>query len=365
MHDLAVRAPTPVTTPPRTAGIVSSARPQGWLAKRWLAGLDALPARHQSRLARGRTFARGGRVQDLWFSPGLVTASVSDGESHRVSVRVRVFEDAEWGAVVTALAEDLRLVAKLMEGTLPPPLVQRLEAAGVRLLPRVDELDGDCDCADYLMPCVHTAAVHQLLADALDGDPFLLFTLRGWHRDRVLHRLRRDWGDPAGVGGAARPADEAAPEGDWCASPAALGPMGFDFAEPEGSPAGLRALGPAPDDGDLERALGPLYAAGSQAAHRLAVEEDATELLDRRRRALESRGRAVLREEALDDDSAERAFTERLVDVLAEMESARTRDLAARLDVSLSEVRAELIELEELGLVYRTGQTRGTRWWLG
>ena len=41
------------------------------------------------------------------------------------------------------------------------------------------------------------------------------------------------------------------------------------------------------------------------------------------------------------------------------------KDLADRLDATVADVRAELLELEELGLVYRTGQTRGTRWWLG
>lgn len=29
------------------------------------------------------------------------------------------------------------------------------------------------------------------------------------------------------------------------------------------------------------------------------------------------------------------------------------------------DIRAELLECERLGIVYRTGNTRGTRWWLG
>ena len=35
------------------------------------------------------------------------------------------------------------------------------------------------------------------------------------------------------------------------------------------------------------------------------------------------------------------------------------------LDVPVLVVRQELLDLEKLGIVYRTGQTRGTRWWLG
>ncbi len=59
------------------------------------------------------------------------------------------------------------------------------------------------------------------------------------------------------------------------------------------------------------------------------------------------------------------SLTERLVDVLAENEPASSRDLAKQLSVSNLSARSELIVLEKLGIVYRTGRTRGTRWWLG
>ena len=58
-------------------------------------------------------------------------------------------------------------------------------------------------------------------------------------------------------------------------------------------------------------------------------------------------------------------ITELLVDLLASLESAKSKELAMRLEVPMVDVRAELLELEKLGIVYRTGQTRGTRWWLG
>ena len=59
-------------------------------------------------------------------------------------------------------------------------------------------------------------------------------------------------------------------------------------------------------------------------------------------------------------------LTEAIVDHLAEIDTgAKSKDLAGILGLTLQEVRAELLELEKLGIVYRTGQTRGTRWWLG
>jgi DNA-binding IclR family transcriptional regulator len=59
------------------------------------------------------------------------------------------------------------------------------------------------------------------------------------------------------------------------------------------------------------------------------------------------------------------ALTEQIVDFLAEFGAASSKDLSEKLRVPLSDVRQKLLEIEKLGIVYRTGQTRGTRWWLG
>lgn len=46
-------------------------------------------------------------------------------------------------------------------------------------------------------------------------------------------------------------------------------------------------------------------------------------------------------------------------------EGAKTTDMADALSVDIAVLRPELVVLEELNLIYRTGQTRATRWFLG
>ncbi|MGH8898718.1 MAG: SWIM zinc finger family protein, partial [Egibacteraceae bacterium] len=46
--------------------------------------------------------------------------------------------------------------------------------------------DTSCSCPDYANPCKHVAAVHYVLAQTFDADPFLLPTLRG--RDQTALR---------------------------------------------------------------------------------------------------------------------------------------------------------------------------------
>ncbi|MFT4623816.1 MAG: hypothetical protein ACI8PZ_002472 [Myxococcota bacterium] len=60
------------------------------------------------------------------------------------------------------------------------------------------------------------------------------------------------------------------------------------------------------------------------------------------------------------------ALAELVVDAMAaEIKPWKARDLAVSISTDHLEVRAELIELERIGVVYRTGRTRGTRWHLG
>ncbi len=54
-----------------------------------------------------------------------------------------------------------------------------------------------------------------------------------------------------------------------------------------------------------------------------------------------------------------------LVDLVAEQEPVGTQTLASFLGIPSRQVRDHLKDLEQLGLVWRSGRGRGTRWHLG
>ncbi|TVQ87266.1 MAG: hypothetical protein EA397_18280 [Deltaproteobacteria bacterium] len=56
---------------------------------------------------------------------------------------------------------------------------------------------------------------------------------------------------------------------------------------------------------------------------------------------------------------------EQIVSALAQSNEQKSREIAEAIGVDYDVVRAHLIELEQRGITYRTGRTRGTRWWLG
>lgn len=177
---------------------------QTWWGRAWVDALEARAALDPNRLSRGRTYARRGTVDDLRVEPGAVYAAVQGTRArpYDVMVRVKQFSEQEWTAVLAVVAAQLGRAAALLDGELPPELVDDVAAAGLSLLPGAGELQPRCSCPDWADPCKHSAAVCYLVADLLDADPFGLLLLRGRARDEVLAELRR-----LRTGGLARAAD--------------------------------------------------------------------------------------------------------------------------------------------------------------
>lgn len=164
---------------------------QTWWAGRWIAALERLV--DQGRLARGRTYARAGQVMTLDVGADGVAARVqgSSPTPYRVTIRFTRLTDAEWETVITAMASRAIYAAKLLSGEMPETIEEVFEAAGVALFPATGaDLTTDCSCPDWSNPCKHIAAVHYLLGERFDADPFLMFTLRGRDREQIIAALR-------------------------------------------------------------------------------------------------------------------------------------------------------------------------------
>jgi uncharacterized Zn finger protein len=163
-----------------------------WWGQAWVEALEQRARLDPNRLPRGRTYARQQRVGELTVGPGEVVAQVQGRRAapYRVRVRVRAFTEAEWDTVLDAIAARGAHAAALLDGELPPAVLEDAGAAGIDLLPGPGEIGPRCSCPDWADPCKHAAAVCYLVADVLDRDPFELLHLRGRNRDAVLAALR-------------------------------------------------------------------------------------------------------------------------------------------------------------------------------
>lgn len=239
-----------------------------WWANRWTSVLESFG--WASRLQRGRTYARGGRVLSYEVAPGEITARVkgSRPSPYRVRIHLKQMSGAAWRRATKVMAGRAAFAAMLLAGEMPRDIEEAFAEAGTSLFPQSQrDLETSCSCPDWANPCKHVAAVAYVAAEAFDRDPFLLFQLRGRTREQLLDELQRVRTDPMAGDGAAvvkpsggqsggpEPAGSGTPrlgssgdfgpDGFW-GSRSAISGVTFRLAQPETSGFTLKRLGPLP-----------------------------------------------------------------------------------------------------------------------
>lgn len=172
----------------RVVGGIETRARRGAFTRNWwgTALVDAVEGIGDTgRLARGRTYARGGQVVALEIAAGMIRAEVQGSQ-------LRPFEACVSLAPLTAhevdlLTQEVRrqpgVLAALAGGTVP-------EVLAPLLLPdSPSAFDFDCTCPDNGWPCKHAAAIVYVGAERIDSDPLLILTLRGVRLDTLMEAV--------------------------------------------------------------------------------------------------------------------------------------------------------------------------------
>ena len=162
-----------------------------WWSKRWVGVLESFSL--GTRLTRGRSYARQGQVISIDVEPGIVKAKVQGTQPrpYAIKIKLKPLSDDDWDRVTEAMASQAIFAAKLLAGEMPQDIEEAFDAVNVSLFPTAaTDLDTDCSCPDWANPCKHIAAVYYLLAERFDGDPFLIFKLRGRTKEQIIEVLR-------------------------------------------------------------------------------------------------------------------------------------------------------------------------------
>jgi uncharacterized Zn finger protein len=219
-----------------------------WWASRWIAALERLV--NPARLARGKNYARTGHVIALDVDRDGVKATVqgSRPKPYQVMLEFKRLTDAEWERVVEAMSAEALYAARLLSGEMPEQIEEVFASVGTSLFPAAEgDMRTRCSCPDWANPCKHIAAVHYLLGERFDEDPFLMFLLRGRNQEEIVALLRAR---RSGSEGEAPQTDaEAATEPDlsvfWSAPPQTE-EVALHFALPESDALPIKRLGPPP-----------------------------------------------------------------------------------------------------------------------
>ena len=255
---------------------------KNWWATRWIEAMERLMDR--GRLQRGRRYARKGQVLSLTEGTGEVTAKVqgSRKRSYTITIQINPLTEAQWEQVITALAARPIFMAQLLAGEMPEEIEEAFSSVNLSLFPTTgQDLMQDCSCPDWAAVCKHLAAVHYILAERFDEDPFLLFRLRGKTQDEILDALsqRQGAGDLEEM--TTPEYDPPPPLSDSLADFWAIGEVAARFqtqiAPPSSPYPVLTRLGLPAFMEDIERWLKPAYDAMSEMAVATAFTNETNE----------------------------------------------------------------------------------------
>lgn len=163
-----------------------------WWGNAWLQAMEDTSL-DLAQLKRGRKFAYAGLVGPITVSAGRIAAQVTndDGAVHHTVVLVDRLSDAQWRRFLDEVAAKAGHIAALLDRDMPHDLVDAAAGADVPLLPGIGDLQPECDCDGWELPCTHAAALCFQAAWLLDADPFVLLLLRGLGQEDLTEELRR------------------------------------------------------------------------------------------------------------------------------------------------------------------------------
>jgi uncharacterized Zn finger protein len=171
-----------------------------WWGQKFIAAMEEFS--DEARLARGRAYARNGKIKEHRISNGKITAKVRGTINayfgtyteplYRVEIEITPIPSQDISKIIPYLGTKASFVSKLLLGEMPDNIESAFSEINLHLLPH-DRKDFkiSCSCPDWGDPCKHIAGVYYLVAAELDRDPFLLFELRGISRSQLREELAK------------------------------------------------------------------------------------------------------------------------------------------------------------------------------
>lgn len=156
--------------------------------------------------------ARSGVLADLVlrldFDPGVITAWVGhDNASYQVTLKLPSAETSALASFQAALSANEDWLATIREGCISKKIVACALAHGLKLFPRLDEVQVSCTCHNEAEAeskvtavveskaaaagalCPQVAAVIALVGEFMDDEPSLLLLLAGIDLEALLGRV--------------------------------------------------------------------------------------------------------------------------------------------------------------------------------
>ena len=159
-----------------------------WWGQKWLEALNNID--FSNRLPRGQRYARNGSVLSIKITGNTVTATVAGTRPtpYRITLTIPPFTKNETKKIVAIISNNPYYMSQLGGRNLPPELHDELAGEKIILFPRSWKKMGmRCSCPDWAVPCKHLAAVVYIIANEIDKNPFLVFSIHNFNLVKELN----------------------------------------------------------------------------------------------------------------------------------------------------------------------------------
>ena len=161
-----------------------------WWGKQWLNALKNID--FSNRLPRGRSYAKKGAVLSIDIQENSIYAKVQGSRSqpYTVEFTIPAFDLKERNRILRVIMENPLLLSHLLNRELPTALKEACDNENIQLFPNSwNDIQGDCTCPDWAVPCKHMAAVLYLIANEIDKNPFIIFELKRFDLFKALENI--------------------------------------------------------------------------------------------------------------------------------------------------------------------------------
>lgn len=158
-----------------------------WWGEQWLNALDRID--FSNRLPRGRNYANKGMVSSITIAGNVIEAKVKGSmpKPYNITIVVPPLFDEEKNIFIDKIKQNPLIISQLLNRQLPKELLEIAEQNNIKIFPQSwQDIKLNCSCPDWAVPCKHLAAVIYIIANEIDQNPFLVFSL---HRFDLVNEL--------------------------------------------------------------------------------------------------------------------------------------------------------------------------------
>ncbi len=154
-----------------------------WWGKAWLDALHKID--YTKKLLNGIEYASNGSVISVEINNNIINAKVQDEDRmtpYQITLEFPKFDEFDQDEIANIIESNHYYISKLESKILPADLLDEMEEEMISLFPKsFRDILMKCDCKKIAQPCKHVAAIFFVIANEIDKNPFIIFSLHGFN----------------------------------------------------------------------------------------------------------------------------------------------------------------------------------------